>query len=60
MRALNGGDMNSYSNMAKEDKAKLNKPEVIKIKAPDKSKCGFKNPCVFGKHNPNFNNQLKA
>ena len=39
---------------AKEDNEKVNRKPVNK-KQLDNTKCGFDNPCVFGKHNPNYN-----
>lgn len=50
----NPGSILSSSNIAKETKELLNKKEEQE-EALSKVECGIDNPCVFGKHNKNFN-----
>jgi len=50
------GNMESQRATAAKTKESLKKKKPTKKKPLSKAKCGLENPCVFGKHNPNFDN----
>ncbi len=58
MKKLSNGNVDSYDSIAKQAKEFLNRSQEVKNNDLDKSQSGLKNPCVFGKHNPKFNNQI--